>query len=381
MRHSLNEFRRQYFQAVANNVSLRNSQIIIVTHLLPDRVELFGAISSIAPIALVISIPYSLNEGALQLLQKTYKINTPTLEQLKNEKYLLDTILDAIDTKKSVVILEIGGYCAPIINKLSKRLGGKLLGVIEDTEAGYRQYEKLKKFPCPVVSVARSALKEAEDFLVGSSCLFSTEHLLRKAGFLMQGKFSAIFGFGKVGRGVAHALLRKHCPVVVHDNNPIRCTLAVSEGFRIFDKRDSLRNAEIIFGATGNSSIVAQDFQYIKNGTLLVSCSSKDIEFDLKYLEKNYRKEELFAGFAKYQKGNQFFYLLGNGGPVNFLDGAVIGPVLALVQAEIILAIQYLSKLQHSKGIVELDEAARKMLAKKWLDYFLDRTTGYYRYA
>ncbi len=52
-------------------------------------------------------------------------------------------------------------------------------------------------------------LKETEDFLVGSSCLFSTGRLLREAGFLIDGKQALILGFGKVGRGLAHALLRR----------------------------------------------------------------------------------------------------------------------------------------------------------------------------
>ena len=51
--------------------------------------------------------------------------------------------------------------------------------MVEDTENGLRRYLGAWKPPCPVFSVARSPLKDPEDYLVGQSVVFSAEALLR----------------------------------------------------------------------------------------------------------------------------------------------------------------------------------------------------------
>ncbi len=381
MRNKLKVFRKQYFQAIANLVPKCHTQIVIITHILPDRPELLEAIASIAPIALIVAIPYSIEHTALSSLQEKYTIVTPTLDELLNPHFLSDMNIKNIDPSISIIILEIGGYFASALELLKNRTNNNLIGIIEDTETGHRQYEKMTQLPCPVISVARSSLKETEDALVGNSCLFSAESLLRQAGFLMEGKRALVLGFGKVGRGIAHALLRRHCPVSVYDKASIRRVLALSENFHVPEKKDALSQAEIIFGATGNFSLKAEDYPLLKKGAVLISCSSKTIEFDLDFLKKHYDRVEVFTNFDMYQNNEHFFYLLGKGKPINFLDGAVIGPVLALVQGEIIFAIKTLFNLKDQTGIFEVNEQDRQLLADKWLYYFCDPSTGYYRHA
>lgn len=384
MRNALKRYRHKFFQEIAAMVSKKDVQFVIITHILPDRPEVLSAIETISPIALVIAIPYSIEKPTYAALKNSYNIVSPSLEELTNKEYLLTCILNNIDVNKPVIILEIGGYTAQIIQELKAKLGTKLIGVIEDTETGHRQFERLSSLPCPVISVARSPLKETEDFLVGSSCLFSTERLIRSAGFLLECKRALILGFGKVGRGLAHALLRSGCQVCVYDTNPIRRILALSEGFQIPNKQAALQQSDLIFGATGNYSVGEDDFTYLKKGALLISCSSKKIEFDLECLNKHYQHEDIFENFTKFSPKNSnkvehHFYLLAEGAPINFLDGAVIGPVLTLIQAEIIYAIKTICSLQENNGLFTITEEERKLLANKWLEYFCDDKSGNYQ--
>lgn len=53
------------------------------------------------------------------------------------------------------------------------------IGIIEDTENGYQKYTH-NNLKFPVISVARSLLKENEDHLVGQAVVFSTEAILRE---------------------------------------------------------------------------------------------------------------------------------------------------------------------------------------------------------
>ena len=63
---------------------------------------------------------------------------------------------------------------------------------------------------------------------------------------------------------------------------------------------------------------------------------------------------------------------------MNFLHGAVIGPVLTLVQAELLLALGQLWKLRAVPGIhgVPLDDVMQ--LADEWIDTFCDQDSGSY---
>lgn len=382
MKNFLQQLRADYFQQIiAANVS-SNFQFVVLTHLLNDQPVLFEAIETVAPISLIIGIPYSNSPKVVTELREKYNVSTPTLQELYDKNFLKKTINKYILPDKPVVILEIGGYFAKILHDLSGELGDRLLGVIEDTENGHREYELLDDIPCPIISVARSKLKAAEDFLVGPSCIYSTEKLMRKAGFPLEGKKSLVLGFGKVGRGVAHALMRRHCPASVFDIDPIKRVRAISEGFVAPNKTQALKNASIIYGATGKMAITKADFNNLRNGAILVSCSSKDVEFDLEYLSKNYNKQPVLKqNFDRYEKDGHVLYLLSEGKPVNFIDGSVIGPILALVQSEILLAIQKLLTLKGKSGLFELDIADQRLLAKIWLQNFCDESLGHYKHV
>lgn len=380
MRDVLAQLRENYFNELAAIVGQQDVNLIVLTHLLDDRAELLNALNRVAPINAVIAIPYSVRQSTYDILKENYCILTPSLAELYDKAYL-HRVLDKYAKNKPIILLEIGGYFAKVLPYLSSNLKDKLLGVIEDTELGHREYlHHHKNITCPIVSVARSILKETEDFLVGSSCLFSTEKILRDSGFPIEGKRSLVLGFGKIGRGIAHSLLRHHCPVLVYDTDPIKRINALSEGFQIPDKQKAFAEAEVIYGTTGTCSIKKEEITNIRQGAILVSCSSKDIEFDLAYLDTHYQKETLATDLSRYRNARHTLYLAGAGRPVNFIDGAVIGPVLALVQAEIMLAIPKILSLNGQRGMYETDLATKQLLAEKWLHYFCDGLTGRYKH-
>lgn len=75
----------------------------------------------------------------------------------------------------------------------------------------------LEKLPCPVISVARSPLKDPEDYLVGQSVVFSTEAVMRGRGDILHGRPSLVIGFGKLGSSIARLLQAKGVHVTVLD--------------------------------------------------------------------------------------------------------------------------------------------------------------------
>lgn len=375
MKQKLQSILDMYFNEILHEFPQFHGHLILLTHILPDRLEFLSAMNNVVPIAKIIAIPYSLNSETLKILQKKYQVLQPSLNELLSREYM-QKLVSSIVEDKPFVIVEIGGYFAPLLNYLRNEYRDLFVGIVEDTEAGHRRYENASSIPCPIISVARSCLKEAEDSLVGPSCVFTAEKIMREGGFPSYGKKGLVMGYGKVGRGIANTLSHQNFLVMIYDHDPIKRMLACAEGFLVPSRGEAIQSADIIFGATGEISLSADDFKLLKKGVILVSCSSKDTEFDLSLLKSQYKESRVIANLDRFDSQYNTVFLIGNGCPVNFLGDATIGPVIALIQGEIIIAIKQVIEMRNKTGIFEVNRVSRQELAKKWLAYFVDQSSG-----
>ncbi len=377
MLESLAEKRSQYFAKIVGTHrqgERQRQRLVVITHLLSDRPEFLAALASLCKVSLIVAIPYSTHLETLHLLRSTYDVLTPTTAQLSDPTWLGGVAQQATGSAPFLA-LEIGGYFAEAL-----RVGGaKITGVVEDTEAGHRRYEQVQPLPCPVFSVARSTLKEPEDVMVGASCLFSTETILRNAGAPLEARSALVIGYGRVGRGLARALQSRNCRVMVRDSSPVKEALAVADGCAIVGFADALSEADIVFGATGSCSVGDAEYSKLKRGAILVSCSSRTVEFNLPALLSRFpERRMLISGLEQYSNASQCVYLLAGGTPVNFRDGAVIGPLLSLVQGEILHAVGLLLD-SHEPGLHEVSASDRATIARQWIETFIDPRTGFYQ--
>jgi adenosylhomocysteinase len=378
--------RREFFERITSKVGQRDVQLLLLTHLIDDRPVLVEACERIAKIVALIGIEYSNDEAVVQQLERDFgeRVLTPTLGELRDPQTIVDLALASIDVERPVVLCEIGGYFAPVIEILADKLGSRLLGVVEDTESGHRAYEHVAsagQLPCPVLSLARSPLKEPEDAIVGQSCVFSVERILRSAGFLLNTRRALVLGYGKVGRGSALALRDRHCHVSVFDVDPARRARALAEGFAVPGLESAVVDADLVLGATGQCSLEAAQLAMCKSGAVLASCSSKDVEFDLGTLQRDFKLISQSEALATFEKAGRTVHLLYGGRPVNFRDGAVIGPFLSLVQGEMLMAISELVDLNLGSGLQAATEQSRSFVASLWLEIFCDQHSGFVRTA
>jgi adenosylhomocysteinase len=279
--------------------------------------------------------------------------------------------LDATAAGRDVVLLDIGGYFAPSLAKVEPRYPGRILGVVEDTENGFQRYQTRGLPPCPVFSVARSPLKEAEDYLVGQSVVFSIEALLRSRGDILQGRPALVVGFGKIGRSVAGFLRGRGVRVSIYDTSAIKRAEALAHGYGVHTTVTSaLADALLIVGATGNRSIPGDALASIRPGAYLATVTSSDDELDLPGLA-TYQRDEIAPDVIRYRQGKgRYFFLLNDGQAVNFTHGAVVGPFIHLVQAEILVALCELQQHAPAAGFHEIDTRHREHLAQLWLRAF-----------
>ena len=276
------------------------------------------------------------------------------------------------ESDKNIIIFDIGGYFSRWIQK-NIELSNKIKFIIEDTENGYQKYENLKT-NIPILSVARSPLKDNEDNLVGESVVFSSDVLLRKMGEIIEYKKCGIIGYGKIGESIGKNLLQKGVKPIVYDQNAIKQIRAYNQMCNIGTKNEIINNSEVIFLATGNHSLNINDFRKIKNGTYVFAVTSSDDELDSSYLDKEYEIEEVVHYIFKYGNENNYFYLVQNGNAVDFIHHAVMYDFIYLVMSEMIVAAQALkdNKVNYTedKKILELDDTTRAKIAEIWLDIF-----------
>jgi len=109
---------------------------IVVTHLLPDRLDFLPELASVLEIGKVLAIPYSLDRCTANLLSAKYDIAEPNLEDLRSTDYLR-SILSKFP-KRRKIILDIGGYFSFLQRDDVESALSEILGIVEDTEAGHR---------------------------------------------------------------------------------------------------------------------------------------------------------------------------------------------------------------------------------------------------
>ncbi|NBE50608.1 NAD-binding protein [Streptomyces boluensis] len=342
----------------------------LITHLLPERPAFVRAVAAMTRLAAVLPKPKSVNPAAQREVEQAVPVDTLTRGLFTDP----DTALDYLESRaagEAVSLLDVGGYFAPSLADLHSRFTGTLAGVVEDTENGHRRYEDLEKLPCPVISVARSPLKDPEDFLVGQSVVFSTEAVMRDRGDILHGRPALVVGFGKLGSSIARLLHAKGVHVTVFDIDPVRRTQAMSQGFAVArDRETALTGAGLVLCATGAVSLRSEDFGHLRNGAYIATVTSSEDELDLVGLPDVYTRTQVGDHVTRYQTTGHYFYLANGGNAVNFIHGASVGPFIFLVQAEILAAIRMLTRGDLAPGIHEVPASDREAIAATWLSYF-----------
>ncbi|WP_432036984.1 adenosylhomocysteinase [Streptomyces cucumeris] len=360
-----------YFARIVDTFApIERPSSFLITHLLPERPSFVGAVGKSCNLRAVLPKPKTIDAAARRAIEKTTPCETLSRELFEDA----DTAVEYIESRaagEAVVLLDVGGYFAPSLDAICDQFSGRILGVVEDTENGHKRYADRDKLPCPVVSVARSPLKDPEDFLVGQSVVFSTEALMRTRGDILHGRPALVIGFGKLGSSIARLLHAKGVQVTVHDVDPVRRTQALSQGFTVARDRDvALHGAGLVLCATGAVSLRGEDFATLRNGAYVATVTSSEDELDLDGLPDVYQRTPNGEHVTRYATTGHYFYLLNRGNAVNFLHGASVGPFIFLVQAEILAGIRMLTRGDVGHSMHEVAAADRKTIAATWLNYF-----------
>jgi S-adenosylhomocysteine hydrolase/8-oxo-dGTP pyrophosphatase MutT (NUDIX family) len=376
-RHLLSaEFRtKKFYDAVIETTCAHATpaRAGVVTHLIPDCIYYLRAIHRVWPISAIVPKPNSIQGKVAENVRAEFFVVDVKREQLALSENAIVDIIRRAGADERFILFDIGGYFANISEWPSEVLD-KIDRIVEDTENGHQKYLKAPRLR-PVVSVARSPLKENEDFLVGQSILFSADALLRTGNILVQYLQCGVFGYGKIGRSVAFHLLQRGVKPRVYDINPIRRLEAHNRLCAIPRRDEIIAQCDAIFCATGNRCLDINDFRRLKSGCLIFSVTSSDDELDFGNLTEEYEREVVREHIVKYSSFRNFFFLVNDANAVNFIHNAVMGPFIHLVRAEMIAAAaaresRAMIPDEQEKALNEVTEDERKRLAGLWLEEF-----------
>lgn len=351
--------------------------------MVPNSPYFLDAISQIVDIGLVLPKPKSIqmSPDIYKAVAEKYRVADLDRAWTGKAEEVIRKFHDVGLSGKRLVIVDIGGYFAPSIDKLTKEFDGEILGVMEGTENGAAEYEKLRPAKRNIATVARSPLKLPEDYLVGSSVVFSVESVLRKQAQILQTRTACVIGYGRVGSAVAEILRNRGISTVIHDINPVKNAEAAAKGFRVFRRLDSaLATSTLVICATGSDENKALDkfgLASLRSGTVVASVTSADTVLDEATLKDVYGDPvPICDHITRYDEDDhRYFWLINEGNAVNFLDGAVIGPAIQLIEGEKLAAIKCIATgaIRWKSGrLAEVDNQHRELVANIWNEHFLD---------
>ncbi len=347
--------------------------LYVVQHVVMNTIPFFKALAENFEISGIIAKPNSIDVTARGILE--YDGRFPLSDVSRDDLQKVDKNprdLKITQNPHGIIALDVGAYFLNCMR--SKTFDGRIQGIVEDTENGHEKYEKFYKdgntTTFPIFSVARSPLKEPEDFLVGQSIVYSVENVIREYNALLINRQVLVVGYGKIGRSIANSLAVRNIRVWVYDDNAVKRAQALSHGFAIPDRAFAIKNADLIFGATGRKSLSTADFLTMRTNTFVASVTSVDDEFNIKDIAESY-KSSVEDGSQILSRENQVIYLLNQGNAVNFLHKNALGVYIYLVGCEILMCLRELIEDRPAapyNRILELKDAQRERIAELWLE-------------
>jgi adenosylhomocysteinase len=344
---------------------------VVVTHLLEDRPWFLRAVEKLGPVCAVIPKRKSIVPRVRDVLRHEFPILEIGRADLTTREGVTAHLMP-LYRQRPLCLLDIGGYFEPLA-RVGLPSGLAVAGVVEDTENGHVKYEAaISTGQCklPVFSVARSDLKRPENFLVGQSLVFSVEAILRQRDELLHGRSACVVGYGNIGRSVAQHLHERHVRVVVFDTDPMKRVEAFTHGFPTPTSLiEALKGADVVFCATGNKCLGAEEIRSLRPCTYVATVTSPDDE--LRTGELNWDLSHRGDNVTELRRRDgTVIYLMNRGQAVNFVHGSVVGPFIQLLQAEILVAAALLGKPRDGVGIGTVPTTLRKQIAQAWLEVY-----------
>ena len=362
--------------------NLKTARLVLLQHALRDtRIFIEEAIAVDLEVGVFVAKPNSVQKRVLNDIENLgvtviqEPAGVPPYSYYEGSRVLHSLIREQAERspKKKLLLVDVGGYFLKPLLEASSNVIESIAGVVEVTTFGHKRYEEAcRDLKVPVLSIARSPLKDGEARFVGDSVCRAAADIVQSVGFALKGKKCLVIGYGMIGRQIAISLKKYDCNVVVFDESSLKMVEARLDGFEVFDPGEALQFVDFVFSSTGGQALPASLLVDINRDIFLFSGGSRAQEFDLVGIEKNSTSKNIVGdALEKYimPSGNACF-VANKGKAVNFRKDGTPEEAMDLVFAEMTDCLSFLMEGKQELGkILELPVPRKKLIAERWLRF------------
>jgi S-adenosylhomocysteine hydrolase len=318
-----------YFSNKIANRPFEGKRFILILHFLKDLIPFLESAEKIG-----------LNPSETLLFYKEYQYpNKNKIITFLEQKGYLVSSLDSLNTvllnfqekcshlEKPIIIIEDGGYLVPLLhNSEFDGLKSQTLGAVEQTTKGERQDLTVEELAFPVLSIAKSDLKNKfEPPHVANAVVINIRKLISQVNF--NSKDALVIGYGAIGSEIANKLVDiLSMNVTVFDIDKTKLIEAQQKGFKTCDYLEiCVKEKFLIVGTTGETSIGRSELLSMYHNVYLVSASSDQREIGLDELKAlSSRETQISADDAvigtkfTIRSTDKAINLVADGYPINF---------------------------------------------------------------
>ncbi|MFH0896433.1 MAG: adenosylhomocysteinase [Candidatus Bathyarchaeota archaeon] len=239
-----------------------------------------------------------------------------------NDSEYYNCIRSVLDYNPDIII-DDGADLIVTAHRERKDLLPKVLGAQEETTTGVnrlRIMERKKALTIPVIAVNNAKVKTMFDNVHGTGQ--GIVSVIAALNVLFAGKNVVVAGYGYCSRGMADRAKGLGANVIVAEVDPVRALEAVMDGYRVLQMDEAVKEAGIIFTATGCKDVLARrHFEKMKDGTILANLGHFNVEVSVKDLEELATEKRSIRNYVdeyRLPNGNRLF-LIGEGRLANLV--------------------------------------------------------------
>jgi adenosylhomocysteinase len=357
--------------------ALREVDVLIVQHLFEDTLAFVSALKAEnVTVRAVIGIPYSAKEPVVRDLENL-GIDTLVPDMDKIADVVLRHVQQSKAAGRKTILHEVGGYCAGLTAESAEFQNG-CLGVVEETKQGLWRYSRAGELFLPVVQFADAKLKKCESEFVGRAVTRSVDEDLATLGKSVETANIGVIGFGDIGSGVARSFRRRGSHVWCYDKKPIRMMEAAAQGIRCCDPHQLIATCHAIVGATGVGCIEEESLMRLRDGVLLSSASSRDLEFPSGAIrDSSIDCSKLSPYVTEYRlKSGRSVRLASDGFPVNFRSLSLPPSFGDLMFCQVLMGLGGILQGKYPVGLYQLSESDQEIIAEIWWGLYRERSAA-----
>lgn len=386
---SMKGFLNEFVEKIKYPVDTKH-RYFVVAHLFDDTQRMLDSLSpSCVKLDAVVGVPYS--SGRPETIRAWQNIPEygdrvhvePTMADM--EILLLEqlekTLSQCAALNQEMIVVDCGGYVAPLLHEHFPNQVHLVKGVVEITKQGVWRAQAIPNLAIPVFHCADSELKRLEAKRCGETVARCIDGVAREMGLSLAGRQATVLGAGWIGSGLASALKRLDMIPTVVDKDPVKVVEARLNGFLAVDSIDQQGNnntiieeSDLIVGTTGQTSITSDILDRVSGGTMVASSSSRQVEIDVGYLE-NFEVTSLSETVDSYMvekhssSAADAVLLLNKGFPVNFIpsSGSVADEIVEMILAEMIVLMKFLALNKVEAGVHRIPIEQERVCADLWL--------------